>query len=102
MHFYDAVAPIVSGDSLDYDKLFFATRYDKGEQSDYLNCGMNKDEYTAFYEQLVGGQVANLHSFEKGEIFESCMPIEVMANSAFSSPGNKLKILFCSGKVKLV
>lgn len=79
LHFYDAVAPIVSGDSLDYDKLFFATRYDKGEQSDYLNCGMNKDEYTAFYEQLVGGQVANLHSFEKGEIFESCMPIEVMA-----------------------
>ena len=79
LHFYDAVAPIVSGDSLDYDKLFFATRYDKGEPSDYLNCGMNKDEYTAFYEQLVGGQVANLHSFEKGEIFESCMPIEVMA-----------------------
>lgn len=79
LHFYDAVAPIVSGDSLDYDKLFFANRYDKGEQSDYLNCGMNKEEYEAFYNELVGGQVANLHSFDKGEIFESCMPIEVMA-----------------------
>lgn len=79
LHFYDAVAPIVSGDSLDYDKLFFATRYDKGDQSDYLNCGMNKEEYLSFYEALVNGEVANLHSFEKGEIFESCMPIEVMA-----------------------
>lgn len=79
LHFYDAVAPIVSGDSLDYNKLFFATRYDKGEQSDYLNCGMNKEQYTAFYNELVNGKVANLHSFEKGEIFESCMPIEVMA-----------------------
>ena len=79
LHFYDAVAPIVSGDSLDYNKLFFATRYDKGEQSDYLNCGMNKEQYTAFYNELVNGKVANLHSFEKGEVFESCMPIEVMA-----------------------
>ncbi len=79
LHFYDAVAPIISGDSLDYDKLFFATRYDKGEQSDYLNCGMKREEYERFYSALINGQVANLHSFEKGEIFESCMPIEVMA-----------------------
>lgn len=79
LHFYDAVAPIISGDSLDYSKLFFATRYDKGEPSDYLNCGMNKQEYEAFYNELVNGKVANLHEFEKGEIFESCMPIEVMA-----------------------
>lgn len=79
LHFYDAVAPIISGDSLDYSNLFFATRYDKGEPSDYLNCGMNKQEYEAFYNELVNGKVANLHEFEKGEIFESCMPIEVMA-----------------------
>ncbi len=79
LHFYDAVAPIISGDSLDYSKLFFATRYDKGEPSDYLNCGMNKQEYEAFYNELVNGKVANLHEFERGEIFESCMPIEVMA-----------------------
>ncbi len=79
LHFYDAVAPIISGDSRDYSKLFFATRYDKGEPSDYLNCGMNKQEYEAFYNELVNGKVANLHEFEKGEIFESCMPIEVMA-----------------------
>ncbi len=79
LHFYDAVAPIISGDSLDYDKLFFANRYDKGEESDYLNCGMNKQEYINFYNELVNGKVSNLHNFEKGEIFESCMPIEVMA-----------------------
>lgn len=79
LHFYDAVAPIVSGESLDYNKLFFATRYNKGEQSDYLNCGMNKEQYTLFYNALITGQSANLHSFEKGEIFEGCMPIEVMA-----------------------
>lgn len=79
LHFYDAVAPIISGDSLDYSKLFFATRYDKGEPSDYLNCGMNKQEYEAFYNELVNGKVANLHEFERGGIFESCMPIEVMA-----------------------
>ena len=79
LHFYDAVAPIISGDSLDYDKLFFANRYDKGEESDYLNCGMNKQDYNNFYNELVNGKVANLHNFEKGEIFESCMPIEVMA-----------------------
>lgn len=79
LHFYDAVAPIISGDSLDMDKVFYATRYDKGEPSDYLNCGMNKEEYTAFYEALLTGQRANLHEFDKGEIFESCMPIEVMA-----------------------
>lgn len=79
LHFYDAVAPIISGDSLDYDKLFYATRYDKGTQSDYLNCGMNKQEYEAFYNELVNGKIADLHDFDKGEIFESCMPIEVMA-----------------------
>lgn len=85
LHFYDAVAPIISGDSLDYDKLFYATRYDKGEQSDYLNCGMNKEEYLTFYNALVSGQVANLHDFEKGEIFESCMPIEVLAKRGMDS-----------------
>lgn len=79
LHFYDAVAPIVSGDSLDYDKLFFSTRYNKGEQSDYLNCGMTKEQYERFYNALINGKIANLHSFDKGEIFESCMPIEVMA-----------------------
>ena len=79
LHFYDAVAPIISGDSLDMDKVFCATRYDKGEASDYLNCGMNKEEYLAFYNELVNGERAVLHDFEKGEVFESCMPIEVMA-----------------------
>lgn len=79
LHFFDAVAPIISGEGLDYNKLFYATRYDKGTPSDYLNCGMNKQEYENFYNALVEGEIANLHEFEKGEIFESCMPIEVMA-----------------------
>ena len=79
LHFYDAVAPIIAGDSLDMDKVFEAVRYDKGEPGDYLNCGMNREQYQAFYEALISGERANLHDFEKGEIFESCMPIEVMA-----------------------
>ena len=79
LHFYDAVAPIIAGDSLDMDKVFEAVRYDKGEPGDYLNCGMDREQYQAFYEALISGERANLHEFEKGEIFESCMPIEVMA-----------------------
>ena len=79
LHFYDAVAPIIAGDSLDMDKVFEAVRYDKGEPGDYLNCGMDREQYQAFYEALISGERANLHDFEKGEIFESCMPIEVMA-----------------------
>lgn len=79
LHFYDAVAPIIAGDSLDMDKVFEAVRYDKGEPGDYLNCGMNREQYKEFYDALITGKRANLHEFEKGEIFESCMPIEVMA-----------------------
>ena len=79
LHFYDAVAPIIAGDSLDMDKVFEAVRYDKGEPGDYLNCGMNREQYEEFYDALITGKRANLHEFEKGEIFESCMPIEVMA-----------------------
>ena len=79
MHFYDAVAPIVSADSIDGDKVFPASRYNKGEASDYLNAGMTKDEYDAFYEELIRGEKVILKEFEKGELFESCMPIEEMA-----------------------
>lgn len=79
LHFYDAAAPIVSGDSIDFAKAFFATRYDKGEASDYLNCGMQKDEYKIFYGALVAAEIAEIHEFDKREIFEGCMPIEVMA-----------------------
>lgn len=77
--FYDAAAPIIDGNSIDYDKAFYATRYDKGNETDYLNCGMDKEQYIAFYEALVSAEVANLHEFDKRDFYEGCMPIEVMA-----------------------
>lgn len=77
--FYDAVAPIVDADSVDMDSAFFATRYDKGDPTDYLNCPLTKEEYEAFVKELVNARVATLHEFDKREIFEACMPVEVMA-----------------------
>ena len=77
LHFYDAAAPIVTYDSLDHDKVFAASRYDRG--ADYLNCPMTQDEYFAFYHALVNAETAELHSFETPRVFEGCMPVEVMA-----------------------
>lgn len=79
LSFYDAVAPIVTAESLDYDKIFAASRYDRGE-ADYLNCPFNKQEYEDFHAALVGAERAPLHDFD-GEltVYEGCMPIEVMA-----------------------
>lgn len=79
LHFYDASAPIVDVDTIDKSKTFTAGRYGKGE-SDYINCPMNKDEYYAFVRELVSAEKVELHEFEKKEIFESCMPVEVMAS----------------------
>ena len=78
LHFYDAAAPIVSAESIDYSRTFTADRYGKGE-GDYVNCPMNREEYEAFVEALVSAERAVAHEFEKGEIFEGCMPVEVMA-----------------------
>lgn len=78
LFFYDAVAPIVSADSIDYDKAYFGGRYGKGGD-DYLNLPMQKDEYEAFYKELVNAQTVVLRDFEKSELFEGCMPIEEMA-----------------------
>ncbi|MCD7943638.1 MAG: methylenetetrahydrofolate--tRNA-(uracil(54)-C(5))-methyltransferase (FADH(2)-oxidizing) TrmFO [Clostridia bacterium] len=83
LHFYDAAAPIVDGESIDCEKTYFASRYGKGDAMDYLNCPMEKDEYLAFYEALLGAQTAKLHEFdddEKISVFEGCMPVEVMAS----------------------
>lgn len=77
--FYDAVAPIVDAESVDMESAFFATRYDKGDPTDYLNCPLKKEEYEAFVKELVNAKVATLHEFDKREIFEACMPVEVMA-----------------------
>ena len=77
-HFYDAAAPIVTAESLDYDKVFAASRYDKGD-ADYLNCPMDKDQYLQFWQALTEAECALQHDFEKGELFEGCMPVEVLA-----------------------
>ncbi len=79
LHFYDASAPIVSRASIDFSKTFTADRYQRGD-GDYINCPLNKEEYELFVRELVGAEKATLHSFEKGEIFEGCMPVEVMAS----------------------
>ena len=79
LHFYDASAPIISADSVDMSCAFTGDRYGKGT-GDYINCPMDKEEYYAFVDALLGAERAELHEFEKGEIFEGCMPLEVMAS----------------------
>ena len=79
LSFYDAVAPIVTAESLDCEKVFAASRYGRGE-ADYLNCPFNKEEYEAFHAALVAAERAPLHDFDGGlTVYEGCMPIEVMA-----------------------
>ena len=80
LSFFDAAAPIVSRDSIDMDKVFFAARYDRGE-ADYINCPFNKEEYEAFWQELVNAESAPLHEFDKHDfkVYEGCMPIEVLA-----------------------
>ena len=79
LYFYDAAAPIVSAESINTDIAFFGARYNKGD-ADYLNCPMNKEQYLAFYNELVNAKRVELHEFEKKNLFESCMPIEIMAS----------------------
>ena len=78
LHFYDASAPIVSRDSIDMSHAFFGDRYGRGGD-DYINCPLTKEEYELFVRELVGAERALPHDFERGEIFEGCMPAEVMA-----------------------
>ncbi len=80
LSFFDAAAPIVSRDSIDMEKVFFAARYDRGE-ADYINCPFNKEEYEAFWQELVNAESAPLHEFDKRDfkVYEGCMPIEVLA-----------------------
>lgn len=95
LHFYDAAAPIVTKESIDFNIAFFGNRYEqeKGkdetiddwkerlhkQEASYINLPMNKDEYEKFVEELINAEVITLHEFEKREIFEGCMPVEVMA-----------------------
>ena len=78
LNFYDAAAPIVSGESLDMNKVFRMSRYGRGD--DYLNCPMSREEYMAFYEALLTAEKAEIHGFDGTQVFEGCMPIEVMAS----------------------
>ena len=79
MHFFDASAPIVEKDSIDMEHAFFGDRYGKGN-GDHINCPMNREEYQEFIEKLTTAERATLHDFENKEIFEGCMPIEIMAS----------------------
>lgn len=80
LSFFDAAAPIITAESVDMSHAFTASRYDKGGEDDYINCPMNKAEYEAFYEALVGAESVVLHDFEKKNgVYEGCMPIEIMA-----------------------
>ena len=78
LHFYDAAAPLVSAESVDMDKAWFGSRYDKGT-ADYVNCPMDEEEYDAFWRELTTAQEAEVHGFEDKMVFEGCMPVEVMA-----------------------
>lgn len=78
LYFYDAIAPIIEKDSIDFTKAFYKSRYDKGEAS-YINCGMNEEEYDRFYDLLVNAENVPLKDFEKEIYFEGCMPVEEMA-----------------------
>ena len=77
--FYDAAAPIIEKDSINFDIAFYGDRYGKEGDSSYINLPMNKQEYEEFYNELINAEVVTLHEFEKKEIFEGCMPIEIMA-----------------------
>lgn len=79
LYFFDAAAPIVTAESLDYTKVFRASRYDKGE-ADYLNCPFNKEEYLEFWQELCNAKTTPIKEFEKEVFFEACMPIEEMAS----------------------
>lgn len=84
LHFYDASAPIVSRDSLDFEECFFGDRYGKGGD-DYINCPLSKEQYETFVTELLAAERAVMHEFDKREIFEGCMPLEVMASRGFDS-----------------
>ena len=84
LHFYDAAAPLVTAESVDMDHAWWQSRYDRGN-ADYVNCSMNKEEYEAFMKELVSAEEAEVHGFEDKNVFEGCMPVEVMARRGFDT-----------------
>ena len=84
LHFFDAAAPLVTAESVDMEKAWWQSRYDRGTP-DYINCAMNKEEYEAFIKELVSAQETEVHGFEDKNVFEGCMPVEVMARRGFET-----------------
>ena len=84
LHFFDAAAPLVTAESVDMTKAWWQSRYDRGTP-DYINCAMNKEEYEAFVKELVAAEEAEVHGFEDKNVFEGCMPVEVMARRGFDT-----------------
>jgi methylenetetrahydrofolate--tRNA-(uracil-5-)-methyltransferase len=85
LYFYDAISPIIEGDSIDLEKVFRASRYDSTGQGDYLNCPMEKEEYENFWRELMGAQTVPLRDFEDPKYFDGCLPIEVIASRGIST-----------------
>lgn len=79
LNFFDAIAPVVYKDSIDFANCWYQSRYDKGDKFDYINCPLNRDEYYAFVDALLSAEKIEFHDFEKAEYFDGCLPIEVMA-----------------------
>ena len=84
LHFFDAAAPLVTAESVDMTKAWWQSRYDRGTP-DYINCAMNREEYEAFVKELISAQEAEVHGFEDKNVFEGCMPVEVMARRGFET-----------------
>ena len=84
LHFFDAAAPLVTAESVDMSKAWWQSRYDRGTP-DYINCAMDKEQYEAFVKELVNAQEAEVHGFEDKNVFEGCMPVEVMARRGFDT-----------------
>ena len=84
LHFFDAAAPLVTAESVDMELAWWQSRYDRGTP-DYINCGMDKEQYEAFVKELVAAEEAPVHGFEDQRVFEGCMPVEVMARRGFDT-----------------
>ena len=84
LHFFDAAAPLVTAESVDMDQAWWQSRYDRGTP-DYINCAMDKEQYEAFVKELVSAEEAPVHGFEDKNVFEGCMPVEVMARRGFET-----------------
>ena len=84
LHFFDAAAPLVTFESIDMNEAWFQSRYDRGT-ADYINCAMNKEQYEAFVQELINAEEAEVHGFEDKNVFEGCMPVEVMARRGFET-----------------